>query len=241
MLSARVPLDHETRARRCRAGRWESDGGDHGVRPAGRSRIRRGRRRGQHRTDGPPRLDGHAARPTGVDRRRTTQGTRNGPDNELGAAVAEDDLGEVMRAPGDVAVHEVDAFLVVAGLGGGTGSGGVSVVGYAAAAISRSIRTTSPLSWCSRDCSTGPGSRISTTWPSRLSGGCVRPRPKRPMTCVIFRGAMTMTMTMTMTEATPNRRSAARDGGDRVVVRERHSLTRYPALVAVTTPPKRGP
>jgi cell division GTPase FtsZ len=51
-----------------------------------------------------------------------------GADNELGAAVAEDDLGEVMRALDDVAVHEVDAVLVIAGLGGGTGSGAAPVI-----------------------------------------------------------------------------------------------------------------
>jgi cell division GTPase FtsZ len=51
-----------------------------------------------------------------------------GADNELGAAVAAEDLGEVMRAVEDAAVHEVDAFLVIAGLGGGTGSGGAPVV-----------------------------------------------------------------------------------------------------------------
>ncbi|MFB6108325.1 MAG: tubulin/FtsZ family protein [Haloplanus sp.] len=51
-----------------------------------------------------------------------------GADNELGAEIAEEDIGEVMNVVDDVATHEVDAFLVVAGLGGGTGSGGAPVV-----------------------------------------------------------------------------------------------------------------
>jgi cell division GTPase FtsZ len=51
-----------------------------------------------------------------------------GADNELGARVVAEDVGEVMRAVDDVRVHEVDAFVVVAGLGGGTGSGGAPVV-----------------------------------------------------------------------------------------------------------------
>jgi cell division GTPase FtsZ len=51
-----------------------------------------------------------------------------GADNELGAAIAEEDLDEIQGAIDEVPVHEVDAFLVVAGLGGGTGSGGAPVV-----------------------------------------------------------------------------------------------------------------
>ncbi len=51
-----------------------------------------------------------------------------GADNELGAEVAEEDIDEVMGALDDVPVHEVDAFLVVAGLGGGSGSGGGPVL-----------------------------------------------------------------------------------------------------------------
>jgi cell division GTPase FtsZ len=54
-----------------------------------------------------------------------------GADNELGAAVAEEDIDEVMRAIDDVPVHEVDAFLVIAGMGGGTGSGGGPVLARA--------------------------------------------------------------------------------------------------------------
>ncbi len=51
-----------------------------------------------------------------------------GADPELGAEVTRRDLGEVDRALDSVPVHDIDAFLVVAGLGGGTGSGGAPVV-----------------------------------------------------------------------------------------------------------------
>jgi cell division GTPase FtsZ len=51
-----------------------------------------------------------------------------GADNELGAEIMAEDVDEVLGALDDVAVHEVDAFLVVAGLGGGTGSGGAPVL-----------------------------------------------------------------------------------------------------------------
>ncbi|RLM88902.1 cell division protein [Halobellus sp. Atlit-38R] len=51
-----------------------------------------------------------------------------GADNELGAEVAEEDIDEVQGAIDSIPVHEVDAFLVVAGLGGGTGSGGSPVL-----------------------------------------------------------------------------------------------------------------
>jgi cell division GTPase FtsZ len=51
-----------------------------------------------------------------------------GADNELGAEIAEEDIDEVQGAIDNIPVHEVDAFLIVAGLGGGTGSGGSPVV-----------------------------------------------------------------------------------------------------------------
>jgi len=51
-----------------------------------------------------------------------------GADNELGAEIAEEDIGEVQGAIDSVPVHEIDAFLIVAGLGGGTGSGGSPVL-----------------------------------------------------------------------------------------------------------------
>ncbi|APX96034.1 tubulin/FtsZ family protein [Natronorubrum daqingense] len=51
-----------------------------------------------------------------------------GADNELGAAVTETDIDEIQHAIDQVPTHELDAFLVVAGLGGGTGSGGAPVL-----------------------------------------------------------------------------------------------------------------
>ncbi|MFB6080796.1 MAG: tubulin/FtsZ family protein [Haloferacaceae archaeon] len=51
-----------------------------------------------------------------------------GADNELGVEIAREDLGEVTSALDDLPMHEVDAFLVVAGLGGGTGSGAGPVI-----------------------------------------------------------------------------------------------------------------
>jgi len=51
-----------------------------------------------------------------------------GADNELGAEIAEEDIDEVQSAIDSIPVHEVDAFLVVAGLGGGTGSGGAPII-----------------------------------------------------------------------------------------------------------------
>ncbi len=51
-----------------------------------------------------------------------------GADNELGAEITEEDIDEVQGAIDNVPVHEIDAFLIVAGLGGGTGSGGSPVL-----------------------------------------------------------------------------------------------------------------
>jgi len=51
-----------------------------------------------------------------------------GADPELGAEVARRDLGEIDRALDTVPVYDIDAFLIVAGLGGGTGSGGAPIV-----------------------------------------------------------------------------------------------------------------
>ncbi len=51
-----------------------------------------------------------------------------GADNELGAEVAEADIDEIQGAIDDVPVYDLDAFLVVAGMGGGTGSGGAPVL-----------------------------------------------------------------------------------------------------------------
>jgi cell division GTPase FtsZ len=51
-----------------------------------------------------------------------------GADNELGAEVAEEDIDEIQGAIDNIPVHEIDAFLILAGLGGGTGSGGAPVL-----------------------------------------------------------------------------------------------------------------
>lgn len=51
-----------------------------------------------------------------------------GADNELAAEIAADDIGEIDAALDEVPGHEIDAFLVVAALGGGTGSGAGPVV-----------------------------------------------------------------------------------------------------------------
>ncbi|WP_332898871.1 tubulin/FtsZ family protein [Haladaptatus sp. CMSO5] len=51
-----------------------------------------------------------------------------GADNELGSIVATEDIGEVLSVIDDIPLHNVDAFLIVAGLGGGTGSGGAPVI-----------------------------------------------------------------------------------------------------------------
>ncbi|MDF9746723.1 tubulin/FtsZ family protein [Natrinema salsiterrestre] len=51
-----------------------------------------------------------------------------GADNELGAEVAEADIDEIQGAIDRIPVHEIDAFLIVAGMGGGTGSGGAPVL-----------------------------------------------------------------------------------------------------------------
>jgi len=51
-----------------------------------------------------------------------------GADNELGAEIAEEDIDEIQGAIDNIPVHEVDAFLIISGLGGGTGSGGSPVI-----------------------------------------------------------------------------------------------------------------
>jgi cell division GTPase FtsZ len=51
-----------------------------------------------------------------------------GADNELGAEIARDSREEILGALDEIPVHEIDAFLVVAGLGGGTGSGAAPVI-----------------------------------------------------------------------------------------------------------------
>jgi len=51
-----------------------------------------------------------------------------GADNELGAEIAEKDIDEIQGVIDNIPVHNLDAFLIVAGLGGGTGSGGSPVL-----------------------------------------------------------------------------------------------------------------
>lgn len=51
-----------------------------------------------------------------------------GADNELGAEIAEEDIDEIQGTIDRIPVHEVDAFLIIAGMGGGTGSGGSPVL-----------------------------------------------------------------------------------------------------------------
>jgi len=51
-----------------------------------------------------------------------------GADNELGAEIAEEDIDEIQGSIDNIPVHEIDAFLIIAGLGGGTGSGGSPVL-----------------------------------------------------------------------------------------------------------------
>jgi len=57
-----------------------------------------------------------------------TKGHGIGADNELGAQVATDELYTVQSAIDKRGTHQVDAFLIMAGLGGGTGSGGAPVL-----------------------------------------------------------------------------------------------------------------
>ena len=51
-----------------------------------------------------------------------------GGDPDLGATVTRADMAEIERSMDGIPVHEIDGFLVVAGLGGGTGSGGAPVL-----------------------------------------------------------------------------------------------------------------
>ena len=62
------------------------------------------------------------------DTHQKAKGHGVGGDVDVGADVARQDIEEIRRAFDDVEIHEVDAILVTAGLGGGTGSGGGPVV-----------------------------------------------------------------------------------------------------------------
>ncbi len=57
-----------------------------------------------------------------------TKGHGIGADNELGAKVATDELYTIQSAIDKRGTHTIDAFLIIAGLGGGTGSGGAPVL-----------------------------------------------------------------------------------------------------------------
>ncbi|MFT4922773.1 MAG: cell division GTPase FtsZ [Haloarculaceae archaeon] len=57
------------------------------------------------------------------DTHQKAKGHGVGGDVEVGAEVARHDMDEIRRAFDDVEIHDVDAILVSAGLGGGTGSG----------------------------------------------------------------------------------------------------------------------
>ena len=62
------------------------------------------------------------------DTNQKAKGHGVGGDVEVGAEVAQTDIDEIRRAFDDIEIHQVDAILVVAGLGGGSGSGGGPVV-----------------------------------------------------------------------------------------------------------------
>ena len=62
------------------------------------------------------------------DTHQQAKGHGVGGDVEVGADVAKTDIEEIRRAFDDVEIHDVDAILVSAGLGGGTGSGAGPVV-----------------------------------------------------------------------------------------------------------------
>ncbi len=51
-----------------------------------------------------------------------------GTDNKLGAKIAQDEIDTILNAIDKMGTHDIDAFLIVAGLGGGTGSGGSPVL-----------------------------------------------------------------------------------------------------------------
>ncbi|KAB1187591.1 MULTISPECIES: tubulin/FtsZ family protein [Haloferax] len=62
------------------------------------------------------------------DTHQKAKGHGVGGDVDVGAEVAKNDMDEIRRAFDDVDIHEVDAILVCASLGGGTGSGAAPVV-----------------------------------------------------------------------------------------------------------------
>ncbi|MDI6886051.1 MAG: tubulin/FtsZ family protein [archaeon] len=57
-----------------------------------------------------------------------TRGHGTGADNELGVQVATDEIYTIQSEIDKRGTHQIDAFLIIAGLGGGTGSGGAPVL-----------------------------------------------------------------------------------------------------------------
>ncbi len=51
-----------------------------------------------------------------------------GTDNKLGAKIAQEEIETILHAIDELGTHEIDAFLILAALGGGTGSGGSPVL-----------------------------------------------------------------------------------------------------------------
>lgn len=51
-----------------------------------------------------------------------------GTDNKLGAKITEDEIETILNAIDERGTHDMDALLIIAGLGGGTGSGGAPVL-----------------------------------------------------------------------------------------------------------------
>ncbi len=51
-----------------------------------------------------------------------------GTDNVLGAKITQDEIDNILNAIDKIGSHDIDAFLIIAGLGGGTGSGGSPVL-----------------------------------------------------------------------------------------------------------------
>lgn len=54
-----------------------------------------------------------------------------GTENALGAKITRDEIDSIMTAIESIGTHDIDAFVIVAGLGGGTGSGGTPVLAQA--------------------------------------------------------------------------------------------------------------
>ncbi len=58
----------------------------------------------------------------------TVKGHGVGTDNKLGAKIMQEEVETILNAIDERGTHEIDAFLIIAGLGGGTGSGGAPVL-----------------------------------------------------------------------------------------------------------------